>query len=60
MTSLLIPEDKLLDVPDEVLFSAAKLILQTLHIKTEDLQPTTPTEELDKHYQRFLQLIENN
>ena len=60
MTSLLIPEDKLLDVPDELLFSAAKSILQVLHIKAEELQPTTSDEELDDRYQNFLQLVEDN
>lgn len=60
MTSLLIPEDKLLDVPDEVLFSVAKSILQVLHIKAKELQPTTSDEELDDRYQNFLQLVEDN
>lgn len=59
MTPLLIPEDKLLDVPDEVLFAEVKTILKELNISEDDLKRISSDEELNIHYQHFLKLVEN-
>ena len=59
MTPLLIPEDKLLDVPDEVLFAEVETILQELNISKDELKRTSSDEELNIHYQHFLKLVEN-
>ena len=59
MKPLLIPEDKLLDVPDEILFAEVKTILQELNISDDDLKRTLSDEELNIRYNHFLKLTEN-
>lgn len=59
MKPLLIPEDKLLDVPDEILLAEVKTILQELNISDDDLKRTLSDEELNIRYNHFLKLAEN-
>ena len=58
MSLLLIPEDKLLDVPDEVLFEAAEAILQELGIDFDSHELLYSDEELDRRYQELLKIVE--
>ena len=58
MSLLLIPEDKLLDAPDEVLFEAAETILQALDIDFDSHEPLYSNEELDRRYQELLKIVE--
>lgn len=59
MKPLLIPEDKLLDVPDEILLAEVETILQELNISDDDLKRTLSDEELNIRYNHFLKLAEN-
>lgn len=57
MTNLLIPEDKLLDAPDETLFKAADKILQLLNINFEDKTISYTDEELNSRYDELLRIV---
>lgn len=56
MTPLLIPEDKLLDVPDEVLFAEVETILQELNVNLDTPEPSYSNKELDERYNEFLKV----
>ena len=53
MNLITIPEDKLLDTPDEILFSIANHNLQELDIDLNE-PPTTTPEEISIRYKELM------